>query len=203
MVENKILDPDAKLMLEFAKGNTSAFEQILKKHKGLVINIAYRFIQNRAEAEDIAQEVFLRVYDSAKRYNPKAKFTTWIYKITTNICLNRLRAKKYLQTISLDKPISAAGSEIIPEIPNPSYVHPSVNEEKKELNKLVKEAISSLPINQRMAVILQKYEGLSYMEISEIMRCSTSAVDSLLQRAKQNLKRKLAPHLKKNLTEGF
>ncbi|MFH1946451.1 MAG: RNA polymerase sigma factor [Acidobacteriota bacterium] len=184
-------------MLEFAKGNTSAFEQIMKKYKGVVINIAYRFIQNRDEAEDIAQEVFLRVYDSAKRYNPKAKFSTWIHKITTNICLNRLRAKKYLQTISLDKPISAAGSEIIPELPDPTYVHPSVNSDKKELNKLVKDAIGSLPINQRMAVILQKYEGLSYLEISEIMRCSTSAVDSLLQRAKQNLKSKLAPHVKK------
>lgn len=185
-------------MLEFTRGNTSAFEQIMKKYKGLVINIAYRFIQNRAEAEDTAQEVFLRVYDSAKKYKPKAKFSTWIYKITVNICLNKFRSKKYLQTVSLDKPISAKGNEIIPEIPDPAYVHPSVNSEKKELNRLVKEAMSSLPINQRMAVILQKYEGLSYREISEIMGCSTSAVDSLLQRAKQNLKRKLAPSLKKN-----
>jgi len=196
-VENRILDPDAKLILEFARGNNSAFEQILKKYKGLVINIAYRFIQNRAEAEDIAQEVFLRIYDSAKRYNPKAKFSTWIYKITTNICLNRFRSKKSLQTVSLDKPISATGNEIIPELPDPTYVHPSVNTEKKELNQLVKEAVSSLPTNQRMVVILQKYEGLSYREISEIMGCSTSAVDSLLQRAKQNLKRKLIPYLKK------
>jgi len=201
-VENRILEPDAKLMLELAKGNTSAFEQILKKYKGLVINIAYRFIQNRAEAEDIAQEVFLRVYGSAKRYNPKAKFTTWIYKITTNICLNRFRSKKYLQTVSLDKPIFSIENEIIRENHDPAYVHPSLNLEKKELNQLVKEAISSLPINQKMVVILQKYEGLSYREISEIMGCSTSAVDSLLQRAKQNLKRKLAPYLK-NITEGF
>ncbi|MFQ6084223.1 MAG: RNA polymerase sigma factor [Candidatus Aminicenantia bacterium] len=190
-------------MLEFAQGNTSAFEQILKKYKELVINIAYRFIQNRAEAEDIAQEVFLKVYDSAKRYKPKAKFSTWIYKITTNICLNKLRSKKYLQTVSLDKPISTTGNEIIREIPDPTYVHPSVNSGKKELNQLVNEAISSLPINQRMVVILQKYEGLSYREISEILGCSTSAVDSLLQRAKQNLKRKLTPYFKKDITEGF
>lgn len=196
-MENRILDPDAKLMLEFARGNTSAFEQILKKYKRLVINIAYRFIQNRAEAEDIAQEVFLRVYDSAKKYKPKAKFSTWIYKITANICLNKFRSKKYIQTLSLDKPISAAGNEVIIQITDTTYVHPSVDTEKKELNQLVKEAISSLPINQRMVVILQKYEGLSYREISEVMGCSTSAVDSLLQRAKKNLKRKLAPHLKK------
>lgn len=97
----------------------------------------------------------------------------------------------------MDKPISAAGNEVIIQITDTTYVHPSVDTEKKELNQLVKEAISSLPINQRMVVILQKYEGLSYREISEVMGCSTSAVDSLLQRAKKNLKRKLAPHLKK------
>ena len=196
------MDPDAKLMLEFAKGNTSAFDQILKKYKGIVINIAYRFIQNRDEAEDIAQEVFLKVYNSARRYKPEAKFSTWIYKITVNLCLNKLRSKKHLQTVSLDKPIFSIENEIIRENHDPAYVHPSINLEKKELDLLVKEAISALPSNQRVAVILQKYEGLSYREISEIMGCSTSAVDSLLQRAKQNLKRKLAPYLK-NITEGF
>lgn len=184
-------------MSKFARGDTSVFDQILKKYKGLVINIAYRFIQNRAEAEDIAQEVFLRVYVSAKKYKPKAKFSTWIYKITTNICLNRFRSKKYPQTVSLDKPISATGNEKITETPDHTHFHPSVNLEKKELNRLVKDAISSLPKNQRIAVILQKYEGLSYREISEIMGCSTSAVDALLQRAKQNLKIKLMPHLRK------
>jgi RNA polymerase sigma-70 factor (ECF subfamily) len=186
--EGRILHPDTKLMLKFAKGDASAFEQILKKYKKLVINIAYRFIQDRIEAEDIAQEVFLRVYESAKRYKPKAKFSTWIYKITLNVCLNKLRSKKHLQTISLNKP---------KEIPDPTYIHPFINLEKKELNQLIKEAIDSLPINQRIAVILQKYQGLSYREISKIMGCSTSAVDSLLQRAKQNLKRKLTPFFKK------
>jgi len=190
------------LMLEFARGDTSAFEQIIKKYRRLVINTAYRFIQNQAEAEDIAQEVFLRVYDSAKRYNPKAKFSTWIYKITVNLCLNKLRSKKHLQTVSLDKPIFSIENERIRENLDPAYVHPPINLEKKELDLLVKEAISALPSNQKVAVILQKYEGLSYKEISEIMGCSTSAVDSVLQRAKQNLKRKLAPYLK-NITEGF
>ncbi|MBE0460679.1 MAG: sigma-70 family RNA polymerase sigma factor [Candidatus Aminicenantes bacterium] len=196
-MKNRILDPDAGLMLKFAQGNNAAFDQILRKYKRLVINLAYRFIQNRAEAEDIAQEVFLRVYYSAKRYKPKAKFSTWIYKITANICINNLRSKKHLQIVSLNKPISTTGNEMITEMPDPTYIHPSANSEKKEINQLVKEAISSLPINQKMAVILQKYEGLSYREISEIMGCSIQAVDSLLQRAKQNLKRKLTPYFRK------
>jgi len=184
-------------MLKFAQGNNAAFEQILRKYKKLVINLAYRFIQNRAEAEDIAQEVFLRTYHSTKNYKSKAKFSTWIYKITANICINKLRSKKHLQTVSLNKPISTNRNEIITEMPILTYDHPSVNSEKKEINKLVKEAINSLPINQKMAVILQKHEGLSYREISETMGCSIHAVDSLLQRAKQNLKRKLAPYFRK------
>lgn len=196
-MKKKIIEQDAKLLLEFAEGNTAAFEHILKKYKGLVINTAYRFIQDRTEAEDIAQEVFFKVYDSAKRYNPKAKLSTWLYKITINTCLNKLRSKKYPQTISLDKPLHPTGNEITPEIPGYGREYPSVELEKSELTKLIKEAIHSLPVNQRIVVILQKYEGLSYREISEVMSCSTSAVDSLLQRAKQNLKRKLAPYFKK------
>lgn len=189
------MDPDAKLMLEFAKGNTSAFDQILKKYKGIVINIAYRFIQNRAEAEDIAQEVFLKVYNSARRYKPEAKFSTWIHKITTNFCLNKLRAKKNLRAVSLDNPIMIE-NKIIRGNPDSPCDHPFTDLEKEELKQFIQEAISSLPINQKMVVILQKYEGLSYKEISEIMGCSTSAVDSLLHRAKQSLKKKLTPHFK-------
>jgi len=200
------LDPDIKLILEFTRGETSAFEQILKKYKSLVTNTAYCFIQNHAEAEDIAQEVFLKVYNSAKRYKARAKFSTWIYKITANICLNTLRSKKHLQTVSLDTSIITTENKIMRENLNSTHVHPHLNLEKEEFNQLIKKAISSLPGKQRMTVILQKYEGLSYLEISEIMGCSIPAVDSLLQRAKQNLKRKLVPYFKiskKDKNEGF
>ena len=195
-MQSRTIDPDAELMLEFAQGNHSVFEGILKKYKSSVINIAYRFIQNRAEAEDIAQEVFLKVYNSANRYNPCAKFSTWLYKITTNTCLNKCRSKKHLQIVSLNTSMQSAKNGINIEITDTS---PGYSEEleKNELSRLLKKAINSLPVNQRMAIILQKYEGLTYREIAEIIRCSTSAVDSLLQRAKQNLKRKLAPYLEK------
>ena len=180
-----ILDPDIKLMLEFIEGDISAFEQIMNKYKEIVINIAYRFIQNRSTAEDIAQDVFLKIYNSAKSYKPKARLSTWIYKITANICLNELRSqKKYLKNISMDE---------IDETRDFIQTNPFENLEKKELKHLVKEAIDSLPDRQRMVIILKKYEDLSYQDISEILGCSLSSVDSLLQRAKQNLKNKLAP----------
>jgi len=195
-VKGRTVDPDAELMLEFVQGNLLAFEQILKKYKSSVMNIAYHFIQDRAEAEDIAQEVFLKVHNSANRYSPSAKFSSWLYKITTNTCLNKLRSKKYLQIVSLNKSMQSAKNGINIEIPDTSSRY-SEESEKNELCRLLKKAIDSLPVNQRMATILQKYEELSYREIAEIMECSTSAVDSLLHRAKQNLKRKLAPYLKK------
>jgi len=196
-VKNRISDPDIELMLEFAQGSIPAFEQILKKYKKIVINVAYRFIQDRYEAEDIAQEVLLKVYNSAKKYKPKAKFSTWIYKITANTCLNKLRSKNNFQIISLEKSASLDDIKTRSENHYSRYTHPSIELEKEELIQMVKNAIQTLPANQRMAVILQKYEGLSYREISEIMGCSTHAVDSLLQRAKQNLKKALTPYFNK------
>jgi len=174
------LDQDVQLMLRFAKGEISAFEQILKKYKDITINVAYRFVQNYPEAEDIAQEVFLKIYHSAKTYRPEAKFSTWVYKITANLSLNYLRSKKHLTTVPLEETLEITKA-----------VTPETDFEKKELTKRVKEALNSLPENQRLAIVLKKYENLSYEEIAKIIGCSISAVDSLIQRAKQNLKRKL------------
>ena len=187
------MDPDTKLMLDLAKGDISTFEQIMNKYKELVMNIAYRFLQDRSKAEDIAQEVFIKVYNSAGRYKPKARLSTWIYRITANFCLNELRSQKHFKAISVE----ATG-----ETPDSIQADPVENLEKAKLKHLVRETVDSLPDRQRMVVILQKYEGLSYQEISEIIGCSVSAVDSLLQRAKQNLKHKLAPFFK-NKAEGF
>lgn len=167
-------------MLKFVKGDISAFEQILKKYKDIIINVAYRFVQNYSEAEDIAQEVFLKIYHSAKTYKPEAKFSTWVYKITVNLSLNYLRSRKHLPTVPLEETLEISEA-----------VTPENNFEKKELTRRVKEALNSLPENQKLAVILKKYENLSYEEIGKIIGCSSSAVDSLIQRAKQNLKRKL------------
>jgi len=200
-----MLDSDVSLMLEFQKGDISSFEKLVQKHKESIINIIYQFIGERDEAEDLAVEVFLRVYRAAKKYQAKAKFTTWLYKITTNLCLNEIRKKAKLQTISLSKPISAGEEkeeELIEKIadaaPSPQQIL-----EKKERNALIRKAIDSLPAKQRMATILQIYEGLSYKEISRILGCSVKSVERRLYWARTNLKERLSSYLTAESSGGF
>lgn len=198
-------DSDVSLMLEFQKGDISSFEKLVQKHKESIINIIYQFIGERDEAEDLAVEVFLRVYRAAKKYQAKAKFTTWLYKITTNLCLNEIRKKAKLQTISLSKPISAGEEkeeELIEKIadaaPSPQQIL-----EKKERNALIRKAIDSLPAKQRMATILQIYEELSYKEISTILGCSVKSVERRLYWARTNLKERLSSYLTAESSGGF
>jgi len=196
---------DAQLMLNFKSGDISAFEELIKRYKRSVINVIYRFLGDRDEAEDLAIEVFLRVYKAAKRYEAKAKFSTWLYKITTNLCLNEIRKRAKLETISLSKPISAEGEkeeELIEKIADPA---PSPQEilEKKERDTLIRKAIGSLPAKQRMATILQIYEGLSYKEISRILGCSVKSVERRLYWARTNLKEKLSSYLTTKNNGGF
>lgn len=200
-----MLDSDVSLMLEFQKGDISSFEKLLQKHKESIINIIYQFIGERDEAEDLAVEVFLRVYRAAKKYQAKAKFTTWLYKITTNLCLNEIRKKAKLQTVSLSKPVSAGEEkeeELIEKIadaaPSPQQIL-----EKKERNALIRKAIDSLPAKQRMATILQIYEGLSYKEISRILGCSVKSVERRLYWARTNLKERLSSYLTAESSGGF
>lgn len=180
-------DEDITLMLKVKKGDILAFEQIMKKYEKSVINTIYRFIGNRIRAEEIAQEVFIKVYNSAKRYRPKAKFSTWLYKIVTNICLDDIRKKKDIPNFSFHT-----------EIPDINQIPPNINLERKESDCYVRNAIRSLPKRQRIAVILREYNGFSYKEISKTLRCSTKAVESLLYHAKLSLKEKLVPYFEKS-----
>ncbi len=200
-----MLDPDVGLMLEFQNGDISSFEELVKKYKESVINIIYRFIGDRDEAEDLALEVFLRVYQAAKNYEAKAKFTTWLYKITTNLCLNELRKKAKFPTISLSKPTSIGRGkeeELLQKITHPA---PSPQQilERKERNARIRKAIDSLPAKQRMVTILQIYEGLSYKEISKILGCSVKSVERRLYWARTNLKEKLSSYLTMETDGGF
>jgi len=192
--DNYLSDPDVILMLKFKQGDKLAFEQLLDKYQKRVINIIYRLIQNRTEADDLAQEVFLRVYSHAKTYEPKAKFSTWIYKITRNVCLNELRKRKR-KFVSLDETISTQEGQLKREIVSTDISSPYEDTSTHELQKLVREAIESLPVNQRMAVILRRYEQLPYEDIAKSIGCSVSAVKSLLNRAKESLKEKLTPYI--------
>ena len=189
------LDPDAQLMLKFKKGDRKSFEELIEKYQKLVINTAYRLIGDRAEAEDMAQEVFLRVYSRSRSYKPQAKFSTWLLRITRNLCLNRLRDKKRHPLASFDSPIETEEGKLVRDIPAEARAVPDVFLERKELQDVIKQAIDFLPAKQRMVVILAKYENLPYQEIARVMGCSVSAVRLRLYRAKIILKERLGAYL--------
>ena len=190
-------DPDASLMLKFEGGDISSFEKLVIKYKENITNMIYQFIGDKEEAEDLAIEVFLRVYQARGKYKPRAKFTTWLYKIATNLCLDEIRKKTKLHTVSLSKSIpieEGKEEELIEKIADPSPSPQKILEER-EKNALVREAINSLPARQRIATILRIYEGLSYKEISKILGCSVKSIERLLYRARVNLKEKFTPYL--------
>jgi RNA polymerase sigma-70 factor (ECF subfamily) len=179
-----------ELMDRVAKGDDDAFEILVNRHQTSVLNLIYRFIGDRTQARDLAQEVFLRVWQAAKSYEPKAKFTTWIYQITTNLCLNELksvRRKRWFRFLQSDEESGKTIEE------NLCDDLPSAEDRllTRERNRQLSEALQGLPDNQRMALVLKRYDDLSYQEIAKILNCSVSAVESLLVRAKRNLQEKL------------
>ncbi|MFH1455170.1 MAG: RNA polymerase sigma factor [bacterium] len=178
-------DSDAELMKKVAQEDLIAFSELLKRYQSPLFNFNYRYLGNYDEAQDLTQEVFLRIYTSAKKYKPLAKFTTYLFKIARNLCLNKLKKRRFW-LFSLDEPEKSA------EIPASDSTRPDVICEKEETIASVRKALSSLGENQRTAVILQRFYNLSYEEIAEVMECSVSAVESLLFRAKQNLKKRLS-----------
>lgn len=188
-------DIDITLMLGTKAGDTRSFEKLVERHQKSVLNVIYRYIGDGHLAEDLTQEVFLRVYQARKSYRPEAKFTTWLYTIVKHLCLNELK-RKGRKVYSVDAYTN--DSDIKPaqymQAPGSS---PSEIIEKKEIARVVKEVVAHLPPNQRMAVVLNKYEGLSYQEIGKSMGISIKAVKSLLLRARVNIKDKLSAYINK------
>jgi len=184
-------NPEAKIMVEVAKGDLSAFREIVEPHQNPLLNYIYRYTGDRASSEDIAQEVFLRVFKNAKEYRPLSSFRTWLFKIATNLCLNELRDnKRHRNTIDIFE-LNEAGFVALAE-KRPSPVRELEN---RELSSALKEAVKNLPEKQRVALLLHKYSGFSYLEISQMMDCSISAVESLIHRARQSLRKQLSPYL--------
>jgi RNA polymerase sigma-70 factor (ECF subfamily) len=185
-----LADPDVECMLEVKKGDRAAFEILMRKYYPRILNFVYRFLGNRQLSEDLTQEVFMKVYKSARRYRPRSKFQTWLYTIAKNSCLNQQRRNRGLM-VSLDEPIRSDERVQTKEISDP-HADPAGHFFQKEKIALIQAAISDLPENQRIAVILRRYENFSYAEIAATLNVTDKAVKSLLSRAKVNLRNKLA-----------
>ena len=183
------LDFDAELMLRVKEGDGASFAILLEKHRLPVIHFLYRMVQNQAVAEELAQEVFLRVYRSRESYEPTAKFTTWLFRIATHLALNWIRdGKKEKGQESLDEEL-LDGVQRQVALEQPTVEQSMVYEVKL---REIREAIGMLPEKQRAAVTMHKYEELEYSQIAKALNCSESAVKSLLFRAYETLRARLA-----------
>ncbi len=187
---------DVQLMLDVKAGDQQSFELLLQRYRTPLVNFLYRMVRSREQAEDLAQEVFLRVYRAREDYEPSAKFTTWLFRIATNLALNSLRDHRYQKLeISMDAPIVADAEDGDERPMEVADEHPDIEQHLVEeaRKKMIRHAIEKLPEKQRAAVLLHKYQELDYSEISKILRCSESALKSLLFRAYETLRVELAP----------
>src|SRR5579883_146582 len=183
------LDYDAELMLRVKEGDGASFAMLLEKHRSPVVHFLYRMVQNQAVAEELAQEVFLRVYRSRGTYEPTAKFTTWLFRIATHLALNALRdGKNERAEARLDGEPAEAPARQVSDA-RPSVEQAMVNQARLEE---VRRAIAGLPDKQRAAVLMHKYEEMDYSQIAKALQCSESAVKSLLFRAYETLRARLA-----------
>ncbi len=190
------MDPDAQRMLQFQNGDRAAFEDLFEKYHRPILNFCFRFLGNSHEAEDITQDTFIQAYLAAFRYQPLTKFSTWLYTIAKNLCLNRLREGRMEVSLQFSDPMNEEESLLEEQIESH---HPSPDQqlEEKELAEIVQEAIRSLPATLRLPLILQRYQELSYEEIAQVMGCSVTAVKLRLHRAKGLLAQRLAPYLER------
>jgi RNA polymerase sigma-70 factor (ECF subfamily) len=187
---------DVQLMLDVKAGDEQSFALLLHRYRTPLVNFLYRMVRNREQAEDLAQEVFIRVYRARADYVPSAKFTTWLFRIATNLALNSVRDTRHQRMeLSLDAPVTV-DSEDGDERPidvaekNPNIEEHLVQEVQRDM---IRHSIDKLPEKQRAAVLLHKYQDLDYGEISKILECSESALKSLLFRAYETLRVELAP----------
>ena len=187
---------DVQLMLDVKAGDEQSFELLLQRYRTPLVNFLYRMVRAREEAEDLAQEVFLRVYRARKDYVPSAKFTTWLFRIATNLALNSVRDNRHQRMeVSLDAPVTIDAEEGDEKALDIAEKHPNIEQYLVEeaRKKMIRHAIDKLPEKQRAAVLLHKYEELDYGDIAKILECSESALKSLLFRAYETLRVELAP----------
>ena len=178
------IQSDLELMLRIKDGDAASFEVLLLRYRIPLVSFLHRMVRDRALAEDLAQEVFLRVYQARERYQPEARFTTWLYRIATNLALNAIRDRK-------DKVSEPAFERFVD--PQPTVEQRLIERDRE---RLIRQAVESLPENQCVAVILHKYQEVDYRQIAGVLNVSESAVKSLLFRAYETLRLRLAPLLR-------
>ncbi len=187
---------DLALMLRLKRGDDAAFEELVNKHKKRVLNTIYRFIGKRDDAEDLAQDVFIALYRAAPRYEPRAKFTTYLYRIIANRCFNYSRREKLARFLSLEElPFLRRGGKLLPREPADTRPDPEAESGGKELAAEMAAALALLPERQRLAVVMRYYSDLSYEEISQSLGIRLPAVKSLLHRGVVSLRAKLKGRL--------
>jgi len=182
---------DLRLMQRVGQGDTNAFEELVEKHQALVAGTVARMLGSNSDVEDIAQQVFIRVWKSARRYVPRAKFTTWLLKITRNLVFNELRRTKRRAQV----PLQPEGSGEDPTLKDDMNLAPDASLLETELQRTIEEAILQLPEAQRMALVLRRYEQLSYEQIAQVLDLSVPAVKSVLFRARAELRSRLSKYL--------
>src|SRR5438067_1099339 len=181
---------DVRLMRLVSGGDTNAFEELVERHQALVAGTVARMLGSNSDVEDIAQQVFVRVWKSARRYVPRAKFTTWLLKITRNLVFNELRRTKRRAHVPLEAETGTEESALKDES-NPA---PDASLLELELQRAIEQAIMQLPETQRMALVLRRYEQLSYEEIADVLDLSVPAVKSVLFRARTEVRARLSKY---------
>jgi RNA polymerase sigma-70 factor (ECF subfamily) len=188
-------DYDAELMLRVKHGDLQAFEQLVQVYQHPIVNLAFRMLRDLDEAEDLAQNVFLRVFQSAPRYQVTAKFSTWIFTIARRLCLNEIRRRGRHPAQSLDSSPSEDPEQAPRQYPDGKTFSPPQAFLHRELEQKIQEALAALPDKQRLAIALCRENELSYEDIARVLGCSVPATKSLIHRGRETLKDKLKPYL--------
>jgi len=188
-------DPDAALMLRAKDGDIRAFEQLVEKYKQPIVSLMFRMLHDLSEAEDLAQTVFVRVYQSASRYEVSAKFSTWIFTIARHVCLNEIRRRSRHPAQSIESTLPDSDEPAARQFEDQKTFTPPQAILHKELEAKIQQALDQLPEKQRLAVLLCRQDELSYEQIARVLGLSLSATKSLIHRARETLKLRLKPYL--------
>jgi RNA polymerase sigma-70 factor (ECF subfamily) len=189
-------DPDIRLMLRVRSDDAGAFEELVERYQHRLVAVLHHLIGNADEAEDLAQEVFLRIYRARQKYHPRAKFSTWLFTIANNLALNVLRSRQRKPVVPLDTRDSGPlGPRPAEQLVLDRGKQPVQEMQQNELAAVVRAALETLSERQRVAVVLNKFEDMNYAEIAAVMNLTTKAVKSLLSRARTNLRETLKDYI--------